>query len=159
MALINCKECNSQVSNQADNCPNCGVKIKKERLSLGKFLALIILFIFIFRACSKDPSEENPPYQYKSIEENNSGNSSKEEVIKYLTTNESKVKDAVWSSDYTLKVGILDDGTLRDGYAQYVCQVIYDYGFKDKNVTVKIIDIAKLVKTDKWTELGSAQCD
>ncbi|SEH04324.1 Uncharacterised protein [Candidatus Venteria ishoeyi] len=28
MALINCKECNHQVSNKADKCPQCGYPIR-----------------------------------------------------------------------------------------------------------------------------------
>ncbi|MBD5535635.1 MAG: zinc ribbon domain-containing protein [Lachnospiraceae bacterium] len=31
MALINCPECNKEISNTAKTCPNCGYKINKEK--------------------------------------------------------------------------------------------------------------------------------
>lgn len=30
MSLINCSECNKEVSNEAESCPSCGNPIKKE---------------------------------------------------------------------------------------------------------------------------------
>ena len=34
MGLINCKDCNNQVSDQASSCPSCGclIKVKRQRL-------------------------------------------------------------------------------------------------------------------------------
>lgn len=68
-------------------------------------------------------------------------------------------KDAVWTSDSIFKVGVLDDGTDRSGYAQYVCEVLYEHGFKGEKVWVQVIDIAKLVRTNKWEKLGEAHCE
>lgn len=31
MSLINCPECNKEISDMAENCPNCGVPIKKKK--------------------------------------------------------------------------------------------------------------------------------
>ena len=46
MALINCPECNNQVSNQALKCPLCGKQLRKpKRTFMGKvFKCLFILF-------------------------------------------------------------------------------------------------------------------
>jgi hypothetical protein len=44
MAMIKCKECNKEVSNQADRCPNCGAPIKK---SIGCLTLAIIIFVAI----------------------------------------------------------------------------------------------------------------
>ena len=46
MALINCPECNNQVSNQALKCPSCGKQLRKpKRTFMGKvFKCLFILF-------------------------------------------------------------------------------------------------------------------
>lgn len=33
MALIKCKECGKEISDQAEICPNCGYKLKKEKVS------------------------------------------------------------------------------------------------------------------------------
>lgn len=56
------------------------------------------------------------------------------------------------------KVGVIDDGTSRDGYAMYVCEEIREYGIKDKDIRVQIIDIVKLVRQDKWVKIGEARC-
>ncbi len=43
MALINCPECNAQISDKASNCPNCGFPIKEKGyldLNQGKHLVL-----------------------------------------------------------------------------------------------------------------------
>jgi hypothetical protein len=44
MAMIKCKECNKEVSNQADKCPNCGAPIKK---SIGCLTLAIFIFVGI----------------------------------------------------------------------------------------------------------------
>ncbi|OOR99201.1 hypothetical protein B0187_05435 [Haemophilus paracuniculus] len=44
MALINCPECNHQVSDQALKCTSCGKQLKKPKRS---FLGKIIKWIFI----------------------------------------------------------------------------------------------------------------
>lgn len=81
-------------------------------------------------------------------------------VVKHFQGPEEKTaKDAVWTSRKILKVGVLDNGTPRDGYASYVCQVLYDQGFKGQQVWVQIIDIAKLTRTNKWVKLGEARCE
>lgn len=81
----------------------------------------------------------------------------KQAVLAYLKSGaEPRVKDATWTSDRMLKVGVLDDGTPRDGYAQYLCEELASRGVK--GASVQVIDIAKLVRTDKWVKLGEAHC-
>lgn len=39
MALINCKECNSEIGDEAFDCPRCGVSLKKpKRTLIGKII-------------------------------------------------------------------------------------------------------------------------
>ncbi|ABD90584.1 hypothetical protein [Mannheimia haemolytica] len=76
----------------------------------------------------------------------------------FISDEEPKVKDATWTAPFIFKVGVFDDGTKRDGYAEYVCQVLYDHGFKGKGVLVSVIDIKKLVQTGDWVDLGKAKC-
>ena len=84
----------------------------------------------------------------------------RDEVVAYFKSGEEpKVKDAVWTADDIFKVGVLDDGTDRSGYAQYVCEVLSERGFKGEKVWVQVIDIAKLVRTNKWEKLGDARCE
>ncbi|MGA1870140.1 MAG: hypothetical protein ACMUJM_16510 [bacterium] len=45
MALIRCKECNNEISDKADQCPHCGVKIEKG-LTFFKVIGYFFLTIF-----------------------------------------------------------------------------------------------------------------
>ena len=82
------------------------------------------------------------------------------EKVKQLfnSDKEKMTKDSIWTTRDIFKVGVLDNGSNRDGYASYVCQVLYDYGFKGKRVWVQVIDIAKLVRNGKWEKLGDKHC-
>ena len=71
---------------------------------------------------------------------------------------EPTVKDAAWTQKSFFKVGVFDNGTRRDGYAMYVCDVIREQGVKDPMVTVHVFDVVKLVNTNKLVKLGEAHC-
>lgn len=81
-----------------------------------------------------------------------------QQVAEHFKTKEPAAKDATWTAKSIFKVGVLDNGSSRDGYAEYVCNVLYDYGFKGERVTVHVIDIAALVRQGEWNKLGSARC-
>ena len=59
-------------------------------------------------------------------------------------------------SNQMFKVGVIDNKTPRDGYAQYVCQVLTDKGLK--GMRVQVVDIALLARTGKWVKLGEGGC-
>lgn len=44
MTLIKCKECNAEISDKAEKCPNCGYTINKKN-GLGCFSWILIIFI------------------------------------------------------------------------------------------------------------------
>lgn len=73
---------------------------------------------------------------------------------KRLAQDEPAIKDARWMNASNLYVGVMDNGTRRDGYATYVCNDAKPAGAK----MVKVIDIAKLKQTGKFVELGQAWC-
>jgi len=82
-----------------------------------------------------------------------------QKVVKLFQSNAEKTaKDATWTANDIFKVGVFDNHSNRNGYAGYVCQVLYDYGFKGQNVWVQIIDIVKLTQQNKWVKLGEAHC-
>ena len=76
----------------------------------------------------------------------------------FQSKQEPTAKDAVWTAKKIFKVGVIDNGANRNGYAGYVCGVLYDEGLKGHGVRVQIIDIVKLVQTKKWVKLGEARC-
>lgn len=82
-----------------------------------------------------------------------------EMVQKLFQSNEEKTaKDSAWTARDIFKLGVISDGSRRDGYAEYVCQVLYDYGFKGKKVWVQVIDIVELIRNSDWVKLGEAHC-
>jgi hypothetical protein len=84
---------------------------------------------------------------------------SHEALLQYFKSGKEKAaKDAIWTTSNIFKVGVIPDGTIRDGYANYVCEVAYDHGLKGKGVWVQVIDIVALKRSGKWTQIGNAHC-
>ena len=82
-----------------------------------------------------------------------------EKVQKLFQSSEEKTaKDAIWTAKDIFKVGVINDGTNRNGYAQYVCSVLDDYGFEGTGIWVQIIDIVELTSNGKWVNRGEARC-
>jgi hypothetical protein len=80
-------------------------------------------------------------------------------VIDYLKSGEEPtVKDAVWTQDTILKVGVIDNGKNRDGFANYICSVLHDHKFRDTEIWVQIIDIDKVVSEKSFVKIGEAHC-
>lgn len=50
---------------------------------------------------------------------------------------EKKVKEAIMTEANVLYVAVIDDGTRRDGYAEYLCAVLKDYGVQMRIKVVK----------------------
>ena len=69
---------------------------------------------------------------------------------------EKQVKDLMHKGSI-LYVGVIDDGTRRDGYAQYVCQVLADHRVA-AGTTVHVMDIVKITRDNDWKKLGTARC-
>lgn len=112
-------------------------------------IILIALFLLLVTACgdsSTNGSSWKPTGAYLDAQN----------LFKGPT--EPTVKDALWTSESIFKVGVIDDGSSRKGYAMYVCEVLYDFGFKGKSVWVHVIDIAKLSSSGKWVKLGEHRC-
>jgi len=78
-------------------------------------------------------------------------------VARFQGPDEPTAKDAYWSTPQTFLVGVLDDGSSRDGYARYVCEVLRENGMVT-GYRVKVIDAAKLARENKRAVLGEARC-
>ena len=48
MAIINCPECNKEISNSANKCPNCGYKISKKKGCFTYIIALVVVIVVIY---------------------------------------------------------------------------------------------------------------
>lgn len=78
-------------------------------------------------------------------------------LAQFKSKSESTAKDAIWTSPKMFKVGVIDNGNNRDGFAEYVCGEIAASGLK--GISVQVIDIAKLKGAGKWVKLGEKYCD
>lgn len=70
---------------------------------------------------------------------------------------EPKIKDAGWLDEHnnSILIGVIDDGSSQDGYAQYICGLMSDHELHGG--IVRIMDVAAATR-DKWKELGRADC-
>jgi hypothetical protein len=66
--------------------------------------------------------------------------------------------DAIWDSKTSFKIGVIDDGSNWDNYANHTCEILDNEDFKGQKIEVKIIDIQKLAHKKKWVTLGHAIC-
>lgn len=71
---------------------------------------------------------------------------------------EPKIKDVYWPTAGRVKVGVLDDGTRRDRYAMYICEILRERRLGGQNINIRVIDIAKLARQNKEVVLGEYTC-
>lgn len=124
---------------------------------------VMVLFLVALVGCSKKEAAEvqtPKPAPTPAAESGTSmaSDTAREKALAYFKSKEPKVKDAIFTQPSVFKVGVLDDGSRRDGYAQYVCSKLEDFGLKGQVSMVKVIDIALLNRTGEWKDLGEAEC-
>ncbi|MFK5947284.1 MAG: hypothetical protein QM500_00765 [Methylococcales bacterium] len=123
---------------------------KKKKTSLVTWLVTIIFGLILVGMFSG--GSDNP-------EINKYERDSQEKIVKlFKSSKEKTAKDAIWTKRDIFKVGVISDGSNRNGYAEYVCSTLYEHGFKGKHVWVQVIDIMELTKNEKWVKLGEARC-
>lgn len=106
------------------------------------------------------PQQESVEAKAEAADENKLTDAKKAEIVAYFKSDEEpSVADALFPNS-TLKLGMHNDGSNRDGFAKYACQILQSDFDVDVNelVIVNIIDIDKLVRTDKWVDIGKANC-
>jgi len=80
-----------------------------------------------------------------------------EKAIK-LVKKEKKIIDARWSMAGILWVSMKDDGSRRDGYAEYLCMVLNNAGKpKGRIIVISIFDHAAMQRGD-LRKIGRAGC-
>jgi len=76
----------------------------------------------------------------------------------FRSSKEPTALDADWPTPSSFYVSVKDNGRNRDGYAEYVCQVLMDYGFKGRAIVIRIIDIDYLANNMDYRILGTGFC-
>lgn len=84
----------------------------------------------------------------------------RDEVVNlFRSRTDPKIKGVTWAEYDNLLVGVVMDGTSHKDIAEYMCQVVIDYGFSGKQITVQVVDINELLKTQGgWVYLATAKC-
>lgn len=113
------------------------IEISLQRKKLSRDIQILLLFAVAGLVAPQALGETFSP-QHEKVKQ------------RFQSKEEKTAKDAAWTARNTFKVGVINDGTRRDGYAEYICQVLYDYGFKGNKVWVHVIDIVKLVQYGHW---------
>ena len=84
----------------------------------------------------------------------------KKSTLHFQSSQEPTAKDALWTTNRIFKVGVYNDGSNFNGYAEYTClTLVYDFGFGGKRIWVHIFDYYQLLQKDKWIKIGEARCN
>lgn len=85
------------------------------------------------------------------------------EAAKTALAAEPKIKDLTYDPSAAVQwnIGVLDDGSHRFGYAQYVCLVLRDKDALAGRTHVRIVDIAKVAQGSDFRDanLGHVICE
>lgn len=87
----------------------------------ARLLYSLIAIACLYTACGETEKPQDNPNNQKALAE-----------IK----KEPKITEAIITDANVLYVSVVDDGTKRDGYAQYLCQVLAEYNATTKWVKV-----------------------
>lgn len=119
------------------------MKLKNSK-RIVSFIAIQISFFIL--SCGETTKHQGDPNNIKALE-----------VIK----KEIKVKDAIITDANVLYVSVEDDGTLRNGYAQYLCEIL-----NENNATTAWVKIVKVNSSNDSESdnaygvlLGEAHCE
>lgn len=124
-----------------------------------KFIIAALSSVLLLAACSSDKAEQVGT-ETEQVAANEFTDAQRQEITDYfLSDEEPTVLDATWTDDKIFKIGVKDDGSRRDGFAQYACEEINNqFDAKEQGVWVQIVDYDKLMKTKEWVKLGDAHC-
>jgi hypothetical protein len=167
MALVKCPDCGIEVSPKAKSCPSCGypvardIKRKHARIILPLLGIFVMMNIVYMLAANVKKSETlKPVAPTATAPQSQAPRFTSEQLTAAIAAVESepKVKDAAWNDESlpSLLVGVLDDGTNRNGYAEYICLKLMEHNIRGG--VVHIMDVGAAANNDERRELGKAWC-
>ena len=169
---MKCKTCGEQISKKAKQCPHCGHDYSKKSGGMGIFSLLIITGIIFAVAIPKvddsaSQSASTTSYTPKKTPSQKKAEAAEDKKFieigkmleeRFKSKEEKTAKDAVFNEDTkTLSIGVYDDKSNRDGYAQYACLTAKEMGL-NKRMYIKIVDYGSILRGGEWKKLGSTMC-
>jgi len=111
-----------------------------------KRIVFLTISIVTLTGCSETPKPQDNPNNKLALEE---------------ISREPKVKEAMITDANVLYVTVEDDGTRRDGYAGYLCEVLNDHKATPKMVKVVKVNSSKDPDADNayGVLLGEMNCE
>ena len=108
MALIKCKECNKEISDNAKQCPNCGVTIKKGNktlwfLAIGATIVIIIIVIIIFILNNTNNSDIN------NTNNSDSNNTITSEYVNFITISDMELLNDIKKNEKAIILYISEE--------------------------------------------------
>lgn len=105
MALKKCRECKKEISDKADKCPHCGIKISRTNLGCAVALALMIIPSMVLSSLNKE-KQPSPPKEVNSALLSELCINAQEHVKRHLKAPASaKFPDCVWNAnEYEIRV-------------------------------------------------------
>ena len=182
---MECRTCGEKISKSAKVCPHCGEdgitkKTLWQKIKRATFWSIFILFILGYGVNklgtalneatmslkqSKMTVDKKSILQEQAIkkqliekEKLKKSLQPKKDKLISLVKKEKKVFGPTWESENFLTFGMLNDGTQRDGFAQYICILKNDAGLKGHRIFIKIYDAASMMNGGKAIVIGESVC-
>lgn len=119
-------------------------------------LAVLVLFVgLLFTACDVPSDGSSKASQIDS---------NKVQLAIAEIKGETTVKDIHYDDKAAVQwhIGVINDGSKRYGYASYICEILAYHDVVTTNTSVRIVDIAKVVRqnqTLRKASLGRVDCN
>lgn len=163
MALVNCKECGKEISDQAQACPFCGIPLRpqprpvapEKRITSGAsgclILIVLLLVIMAMRSCGEDdtrparsapaPAASDVPLRAAAIQK---------------FSGISAIRHAEWV-DNELWLAVTDNGSPWRPVADQACAWLRGQGMTG-DISVNVVDAAALANKRSET-LAHSRCN
>lgn len=126
-------------------------------------LAMPIATLSLLLAGCASPAAENAEAPAPKVAEKTPPAPAAIDAAKVALRAEPKIKDLAYNPADTVQwnVGVLDDGSRRVGYAQYVCEVLAEKHALAGRTHVRVVDIAKVEQGSDFRDanLGHVICE
>jgi len=109
MSLIACKECGKDISSEAQNCPHCGIKIKRKGSGCITVVIIVLVIMIIFLSIKENSSKNNvvpditqPPISSDIIKKSDSAFGSLTDVTTIILKDIQCYRQSITPADYGL---------------------------------------------------------
>jgi hypothetical protein len=160
MAELRCKKCNASYMTGDQRCLSCGEITPPPSQSMAPLVILVLILVggvWSWTSIFNNPTA-TPTTNPSNISSEPRNQAAKDSVVSIFKSDEEPTaRDAIWTSDSMFKVGVIDTGSSRNGYASYVCEVLREHGLSSGHF-VEVVDIVSISRGGAWTVLGDARC-